>query len=308
MNQITLKARAKINLTLDVTGKRDDGYHDVKMVMQTINLYDLIVLKKMKNEGIKLETNLKWLCSEEKNLAYKAAKLMVEKFDIKQGIFIDLYKMIPVAAGLAGGSTDAAAVMVGIRKLFSLNISDEELMTLGKELGADVPYCIMRGTALAEGIGEILTELPNCPKCHVVLAKPNINVSTPYIYKQLDLVEIKKHPDLDKMIKAITDKDIKALAGNMYNVMEEVTAKEYPIIKELEEFMLERGALGAVMSGSGPTVFGIFDDFEKAKNVYYRLKLENKAKDIFLTTMFEKYDINKSDYREEERKCLKKRD
>lgn len=289
MNQIILKARAKVNLTLDVLNTRQDGYHDVKMIMQTVNLYDTVVLEKMKYDGIKFNINLKWLCSEEKNLAYKAADLIKKRYNINQGVSIDLHKRIPVAAGLAGGSSDAAAVLVGMRKIFELKISDNELMALGRELGADVPYCITRGTALAEGIGDVLTELPNCPQCYVVLAKPAVSVSTPHIYRALDLIEIDKRPDTDKVIEAIKNRDIKTIAENMYNVMETVTSSEYPVIKELEKFMLEKGALGAVMSGSGPTVFGIFDRLEKARKAYYRLKLDNMAKDVFLTTMFEKY-------------------
>lgn len=286
MNQIILKARAKINLTLDVLNKRDDGYHNIEMIMQTINLYDLILIKKIKRCEIKLVTNLKWLSCDNKNLAYRAVEIMKKNFDIKDGIFIELKKHIPVAAGLAGGSTDAAAVLVGMRILFGINVSTKELMSMGKELGADVPYCIMRGTALAEGIGDKLTRLPPCPKCYVVLAKPPISVSTPHIYNSIDTNIIDKRPNTKLVINAIKNNDLNTIAKNMYNVMETVTAKEYNVIYELKDFLLEKGALGAIMSGSGPTVFGLFNSNEKARQAYYRLKLDKNIKDAFLTSIF----------------------
>jgi 4-diphosphocytidyl-2-C-methyl-D-erythritol kinase len=286
MEQVVLKARAKINLTLDVLDKREDGYHDIEMIMQTVNLYDTVSIRKTFKDEIKLITNLKWLPSDDKNLAYKAADIIKQRYDIKTGVFIELRKKIPVAAGLAGGSSDAAAVLVGMRTLFKLNITTSELMAIGKELGADVPYCIMRKTALAQGIGDILTRLPSCPECHVVLAKPAVSVSTPYIYKMIDNNVIEVRPNTELVIQAIKDRDIHTIAKNMYNVMEKVTANEHPIIEQLKNILIERGALGAVMSGSGPTVFGLFDDEDKAKDAYYRLKVDSKAKDVFITTTY----------------------
>jgi len=286
MNHIILKARAKINLTLDVLGKRDDGYHDIEMIMQTVNLYDTVSIKKTYKDEIKLETNLKWLPSDDRNLAYKAAEIIKKNYGIKTGVFIELRKRIPVAAGLAGGSSDAAAVLVGMKILFELDITTTELMAMGKELGADVPYCIMRKTALAQGIGDKLTRLPSCPECYVVIAKPNVSISTAYIYKIIDNESIEVRPNTELMIQAIKDNDLVAIAKNMYNVMEKVTSKENPVIGELKQFLIEKGALGAVMSGSGPTVFGLFDDEAKAKDAYYRLKIYSQAKDVFLTTIY----------------------
>lgn len=286
MEHIVLKARAKINLTLDVLGKREDGYHDIEMIMQTVNLYDTVSIRKTLKDEIRLITNLRWLPSDDKNLAYKAADIIKQRYNIKTGVFIELKKKIPVAAGLAGGSSDAAAVLIGMRTLFKLNITTEDLMAIGKELGADVPYCIMRRTALAQGIGDKLTRLPNCPECYVVLAKPAVSVSTAHIYKSIDNNIIDVRPNTQLVIQAIKDKDIHTIAKNMYNVMEKVTASEHPIIEELKKILMERGALGAVMSGSGPTVFGIFDDQAKAKDAYYRLKVDSQAKDVFLTTTY----------------------
>lgn len=286
MNQIILKARAKINLTLDVLNKREDGYHDVEMIMQTINLYDTILIEKTKKERIKLVTNLKWLPCDNKNLAYKAATIMREKYKIKPGIFMELRKRIPVSAGLAGGSSDAASVLIGMRSLFGIRVSTSELMTIGKELGADVPYCIMRGTALAQGIGDKLTRLPFFPECYVVLVKPPVSISTQYIYDSLDTNTIKKRPNTQLVIEAIKNNNLSVIAENMYNVMETVTAKEHPVINDLKSFLIDKGALGAIMSGSGPTVFGLFDDKVKAKQAYYRLKVDKNIKDVFWTTIF----------------------
>ncbi|NLK22024.1 MAG: 4-(cytidine 5'-diphospho)-2-C-methyl-D-erythritol kinase [Epulopiscium sp.] len=286
MHQIELKARAKINLTLDVLGKRPDGYHDVEMIMQSINLYDHITIRKMRAPGIKLKTNLKWLPEDGKNLAYKAAQLMTETYSIKDGILIELQKRIPVAAGLAGGSSDAAAVFVGLNALFNLNIPKKELMGLGVRLGADIPYCILRGTALARGIGEKLTKLPPMPFCYLVIAKPSINVSTAYIYKNLKLNELSLRPDTKKVIEGIEKGDLNLIAKNLGNVLESVTIKEYPAIDRIKQTMVEYGALGALMSGSGPSVYGIFEEKKQAQAVSKELKLHNKAKDVFVTTIF----------------------
>lgn len=286
MNQVILKARAKINLTLDVLDKRQDGYHNIKMIMQTVNLYDTIYIKKIRAKEIRLSTNLKWLPTDNKNLAFEAADLIKKNYNISNGVFIEIKKRIPVAAGLAGGSSDAAAVLIGMKTLFNIRLSTKELMTMGKELGADVPYCIMRGTALAEGIGDVLTRLPKCPDFYVVLAKPPISISTQSIYKALDNEIIQKRPDTQTVIDAIKSGDKNKIAKNLYNVMEIVTAKKHPIIKEFENFLIQKGALGVVMSGSGPTVFGLFNDKELARKAYYRLKVDKNVKDAFLTTIF----------------------
>lgn len=282
MEEIKLKARAKINLGLDVVRKREDGYHEVRMIMQTINLYDKITLKLQKDEGIRVKTNLSYLPVNEDNLVYKAAKLLMDEFQIRQGVFIELNKYIPVAAGMAGGSSDAAAVMVGVNRLFGLGLTKKELMVRAVKIGADVPYCVMRGTALAEGIGEKLTPLPAMPKCHILIAKPRVYVSTKFVYGNLRANELKCHPDIDGQIEALKDGDIKRLAALMGNVLETVTIPEYPVIDAIKKTMLENGALNAMMSGSGPTVFGLFEKEEAARNAYRILQAGEEAKQIYL--------------------------
>ena len=255
-----LKALAKINLGLDVLGRREDGYHNVRMVMQTIYLYDNITIRRTKESGITLESNLYFLPNDEGNIAYKAAKLLMDEFQIQDGVHITLDKHIPVAAGLAGGSANAAAVLVGMNRMFSLGLSEEELMERGVNLGADVPYCVMRGTVLAEGIGEELTRLSALPKCYILIAKPGISVSTRTVYEKLDALSITEHPDIDGVIKGLENQDLKAIASSMGNVLEQVTVDAYPIIEKIKDVMKEQGALNAMMSGSGPTVFGVFED------------------------------------------------
>lgn len=282
MEEIKLKARAKINLGLDVVRKREDGYHEVRMIMQTINLYDKIMLKLQKEEGIQVRTNLSYLPANEDNLVYKAAKLLMDEFQIRQGVFIDLNKYIPVAAGMAGGSSDAAAVMVGVNRMFGLGLTKKELMVRAVKIGADVPYCVMRGTALAEGIGEKLTPLPAMPKCHILIAKPRVYVSTKFVYGNLRVNELESHPDIDGQIEALKDGDIKRLAARMGNVLETVTIPEYPVIDKIKKIMLDNGALNAMMSGSGPTVFGLFEREEAARNAYRILQAGEEAKQIYL--------------------------
>ena len=211
MDEISLKALAKINLGLDVLGKREDGYHEVRMIMQTIHLYDRVEIKKTKSPHIHVETNLFYLPSDENNLVYKAAKLMKTEFKIKEGVRITLQKFIPVAAGMAGGSSDAAAVLVGMNRMFNLGLKQSRLMELGLKLGADVPFCVMRGTALAEGIGEKLTALPPMPKCPILIAKPAISVSTKHVYEQLRLTEMTEHPRIDLLIENLKKKNLKGL-------------------------------------------------------------------------------------------------
>lgn len=284
-NTLTLKALAKINLGLDVIGKRDNGYHDVRMVMQTIYLYDNVTLTKTQESGIQLETNLSYLPLDENNIAYKAAKILIDEFDIKEGVSIQLDKHIPVAAGMAGGSSNAAAVLVGMNRLFRLGLSQKELMERGVSLGADVPYCVMRGTALAEGIGEILSPLPPLPKCYVLIAKPSISVSTKMVYEALDAKEIVQHPDIDGVLEGLEHQDIRKVATSMGNVLEGVTIEKYPIIEKIKDAMKESGALNAMMSGSGPTVFGIFEDRKVAKEAQRKLKTMNIAKQVYLANV-----------------------
>lgn len=281
-----VRAMAKINLGLDVTKKRADGYHEVRMVMQTIRMYDQLDIEISPTPGIRMETNLSYLPVNENNLVCKAAKLLMDEFDVKKGLDIKLKKVIPVAAGMAGGSSDAAAAMVGVNKIFKLGLSRQELMNRAVAVGADVPYCIMRGTALAEGIGEQLMILPDAPKCYVLIGKPGISVSTKFVYGNLKVDEIKEHPDIDKIISAIKENDFYEMASNMGNVLEEVTIPAYPVIQQIKQVMIDAGAINALMSGSGPTVFGLFDDEEKAIAASVTLKKGRLARQVFLTTFF----------------------
>ncbi len=282
---VTLKALAKINLGLDVLGRRENGYHDVRMVMQTIYLYDNVTVQKTEEAGIHLECNLFYLPVDETNIAYKAAKLLMDEFDIKEGVRIVLDKHIPVAAGLAGGSANAAAVLVGMNRLFSLGLSQKQLMERGVSLGADVPYCVMRGTVLAEGIGEILTPLPPLPKCYVLIAKPGISVSTKTVYEKLDSQEISEHPDIDGILEGLDKQDIYKVAASMGNVLETVTIGDYPIIEDIKDVMKQDGALNAMMSGSGPTVFGIFDDKSKARKAQEHIRTLQIAKQVYIANV-----------------------
>lgn len=272
MDKMRLKALGKINLGLDVLGRRENGYHDVRMVMQTVYLYDQICIEKMKEPGIEIKTNLYYLPVNENNLVYKAAKLLMEEFGIEEGVKIDLEKHIPVAAGMAGGSSDAAAVLFGVNRMFDLGLSREGLMERGVAIGADVPYCVMRGTVLAEGIGEMLTPLPPMPRCAVLLAKPPVAVSTKLVYEKLDSREIVMHPNIDGIIDGLKSGSLSQVASHMGNVLEDVTVSEYPVIEKIKNAMKEEGAMNAMMSGSGPTVFGLFDDKRKARVAMQKIK------------------------------------
>lgn len=289
MERLELKAMGKINLGLDILGKRENGYHDVRMIMQTVYLYDQILLEKKEDTGIEMEANLFFLPTDENNLAYRAAKLLTEEFGIKQGVRIALDKKIPVSAGMAGGSADAAAVLFGMNRLFGLGLTQEDLKDRGVKLGADVPYCIMRGTYLAEGIGEVLTELPQCPRCHVLLAKPPVNVSTKTVYERFDRLDPhaarRSRPETDGMIEGLERQDLRQICACMGNVLEQVTIPEYPVIEEIKNVMKSGGALNALMSGSGPTVFGIFEDKHRAKETLARIKELKLAKQAYVTTM-----------------------
>lgn len=287
MKEIRLKARAKINLTLDVTGKRQDGYHTLKMLMQTVKLYDGVYLKKIEKPVIKMKTNLEWLPVDEKNLAYRAAQLLRDACDIKEGVFIQLEKRIPVAAGLAGGSADCAAVLFGMNRLFSLGLSQKELMGFALQLGTDIPYCLMRGTVLAEGVGEVLTPVtPPCPPFHVVLAKLPVGVSTAFVYQNLTLSGETEHPNTEQMLECIKNQDIGGIGKNLSNVLETVTIALHPKIQKIKEDLMEMGAEGALMSGSGPTVFGIFRNKEQAKKAARFLRRRYRIKDVFVTEIY----------------------
>lgn len=285
-NDISLKALAKINLGLDVVRRREDGYHEVRMIMQTIQLYDRLDIKRTQEPGIQIQTNLSFLPVNENNLIYKAAKLLMDEFSITDGVSVKLDKRIPVAAGMAGGSTDAAAMLIGVNRLFSLGLTKKQLMERGVQIGADVPYCIMRGTALAEGIGEALSPLPPMVKCPVLIAKPSISVSTKFVYQNLKLDDTTIHPDIDRLIDDIKAKNLHDIAAHMGNVLETVTIPNYPVIDEIKKHMLSNGAVGAMMSGSGPTVFGLFDDEDTAKKAYKAMRSSHLARQVYLTSVY----------------------
>lgn len=291
IKHLGLKAYGKINLGLDVLRRRENGYHDVRMIMQTVGIFDQIDLIRNEQPGIQVETNLHYLPTNENNLAYQAAKLLMDEFQIKEGVTIKLKKYIPIAAGMAGGSSNAAAVLFGVNKMFQLGLSMQDLMERGVKIGADVPYCIMRGTALSEGIGEILTPLPAVPQCHVLIAKPAISVSTKFVYENLNANSLRpeQHPDIDAIIEGINEQDIHKIADNLGNVLETVTIKEHPVIQEIKDQMIADGAIGSLMSGSGPTVFGLFTDPQVAQNAYENLRFgsaSHLAKQVYLTNFY----------------------
>ena len=291
IKHLSLKAYGKINLGLDVLRRREDGYHDVRMIMQTVGIFDRVDLIWKEEPGIQVETNLYYLPTNENNLVYKAAKLLMDEFQVQEGLLIRLRKFIPVAAGMAGGSSDAAAVLFGVNKMFRLGLTTEELMQRGVKIGADVPYCILRGTALSEGIGEVLTSLPPVPQCQVLVAKPGINVSTKFVYENLHANDLRpeQHPDIDGMIRAIKAQDLQGIADKLGNVLETVTVKEYPVIQKIKDKMLEFGAVGSLMSGSGPTVFGLFTNPKAAQEAYEELRYGESAglaKQVYLTNFY----------------------
>lgn len=260
MERICLKARAKINIALDVTAKREDGYHEMRMIMQSLAFHDRLSIKKVNKQNyLKLITNLAWLPTDERNLVYRAARYLLDMFDVSGGVFIELEKNIPVSAGLAGGSSDCAAVLIGLRNLLKLPLSNDELMEIGKRFGADVPFCMMRGTVLAEGIGERLTSLPPMPQTYVLLVKPSFSVSTRDVFKRFKLENVTEHPDIEKIIYHIVKGNIRGVCEEMCNVLETVTAVKYPIINQIKTVMRDNGAIGCLMSGSGPSVFGFFE-------------------------------------------------
>ena len=286
MDEIKLKALAKINLGLDVVRRREDGYHEVRMVMQTIHLYDQLLIQKSETPGIQIHSNLSFLPVNENNLVYKAGKLLMDEFDIHTGVSVELNKRIPVAAGMAGGSTDAAAMLYGMNQLFGLKLKRKDLMERGVQIGADVPYCIMRGTALAEGIGEKLSSLPPMVKCPVLIAKPAVSVSTKFVYQNLKLNEQTPHPDIDALITDIRNSDLDNICADMGNVLETVTIPNYPVIAQIKEQMLKSGAKASMMSGSGPTGFGLFGDEETARRARAEMKASGLAKQVYLTSIY----------------------
>ncbi len=283
MEKIELKAYGKINLGLDVIRKRPDGYHDLDMIMQMVDVYDDIVITKNKTGKIEVKTDTAVLSNGKDNLAYMAAKMLMDEFKIKDGVNIYINKRIPIAGGMAGGSSDCATTLMGINQLFELGLSKEELMERGVKLGADVPYCVLGGTAIARGIGEVLTPLSAPADCHVIIAKPPVSVSTAYVYGHIKPLKITKRPDIEAMAQSIKDGDLKKMASLIYNVMEDVTVGEYPIISEIKQVMLDNGALNSIMSGSGPTVFGLFDDKEKAQQCVKTLEEKGLTQQLYLT-------------------------
>ena len=274
------KAYGKVNITLDVVGKREDGYHLLKMIMQNIDIYDVITIEKIES-GIEITCNKPYVPTDERNLAYKAAKLFKDTFNITSGVSINIKKNIPVAAGLAGGSTDCAAVLKIMNKLFQVNANNEKLMELGVKLGADVPYCINGGTALCEGIGEVLTPLKPFKNHIIVLVKPPFGVSTKEVYKNFDLGRVKNHPETDKVITYMNEDNLYEVAKNMKNLLENVTLKKHKVISSIKSEMESLGAIKSMMSGSGPTVFAFFDDMMKAQRCYDEMK--KKYNDTFIT-------------------------
>jgi 4-diphosphocytidyl-2-C-methyl-D-erythritol kinase len=281
-NIIIRKAYAKINLGLDVVRRLPNGYHEVRMIMQNVDIYDVLTFAKAE-EGILLQVDNQEVPADGNNLICKAAKLLLETAGIQGGVRITLEKNIPIAAGMAGGSTDAAAAFLGINELYEIGYDIEQLKALGVKIGADVPYCIQGGTALAEGIGEVLSELPAPPACHLLVAKPDINVSTKFVYENLRANELEYHPDIDGMIEALDSGDLKGITDRLGNVLETVTVPAYPIIQEIKDVMLAAGAENALMSGSGPTVFGIFTDKDQADAAAGAIRQAALAKQVFVT-------------------------
>ncbi|MBP3217325.1 MAG: 4-(cytidine 5'-diphospho)-2-C-methyl-D-erythritol kinase [Lachnospiraceae bacterium] len=273
---ISREAYGKINLGLDVLGRREDGYHLVRMIMQTVSVADTLTFERTDEEGVLLKTDSEEIPDGKDNLVCRAAQIMQEAYALPGGVKITLTKRIPVAAGMAGGSTDAAAVFLGLRDLYGLDASDEALQKLALPLGADIPYCILGGTRLAENIGEKLTALPPAPACPLVIVKPDLFVSTGWVYKKLDSTDVQTKPDIDGLIQAIREQDVKKMALQCANVLEEVTAPEYPVITELEQLLMEAGALNARMTGSGPTVFALFDDTELRDEALLKLRAHER--------------------------------
>ena len=286
MDKIELKAYGKINIGLDVIRKREDGYHDLDMIMQTVGVYDDVIISRedgTQTYEIEVSTDADILPNDKGNLAFMAAKVLMEAYDIKAKVKIHINKRIPIAGGMAGGSADCATVLRGVNQLFQLELTDEQLQEYGVKLGADVPYCIVGGTKRAQGIGEILTDLPTPPKCYVIIAKPDAFVSTKFVYSHISPAQIENHPDIDGIIESIKAGDLYGMCEKIANVMEDVTIPEYPIIQKVKDILKSNGAVNALMSGSGPTVFGIYDDKEKAKQSMDALSGKEFVSRLYLT-------------------------
>lgn len=281
--KLELQAYGKINLGLDVLRKREDGYHEVKMIMQTVKLHDTLFFESVEEDVIILSTNADGLPVNEDNLIYRACQMLKTEYKITDGIRIFLDKQLPVAAGMAGGSADAAAALIGMNRIFDIGLSKDKLMEYGVNLGADVPYCIMQGTALSEGIGEKLTAVSPMPECVLLLAKPPIDVSTKMVYENLHANELSRHPDIDGIIEALSHQDLQGITDRMENVLETVTVTRYPVISEIKNCMTEMGAMQSLMSGSGPTVFGIFIEKETAEKAAEEIRNRKLADEIFVT-------------------------
>lgn len=283
MDSLQIKAYAKINLGLDVLRRRPDGYHEVKMVMQTVGIHDDLEFTKLSEDRIVISTDKEELPADESNLVYKAAKRMKEAYGLSEGISVKLTKRIPIAAGMAGGSADAAATIHAVDALFGLGLTLEEKQAFGVKLGADIPYCLMGGTALSEGIGEILTALPDMPQAVLVIAKPDLDVSTKFVYENLHADRLEEHPDIDGMVQSIRQGDMRGVTDRMGNVLETVTCRHYPVIEKMKDILKENAADNALMSGSGPTVFGVFSDEEKARQAHRAMEESGLARQLFLT-------------------------
>lgn len=288
---IRQKAYAKVNIGLDVLRRRPDGYHELKMIMQTVDIFDDLTFEREREPGIRLRIEGADLPADENNLVYRAAALMMEERQIKEGVAITVTKRIPIAAGMAGGSADAAAAMRGLNALFEMGYATEALRELGVRLGADIPYCITGGTMLSEGIGEVLTPLPAPPECYLVVAKPDMDVSTAFVYQNLRADSLPFHPDIDGMVKALAAGDLGGITDRMGNVLETVTVPAYPVIDRIKTRMRELGAENALMSGSGPTVFGIYKEQETAKKAAAIIREEKLAGDVFATRFCEGVNV-----------------
>ncbi len=288
---ITMKAYAKINLGLDVIRRREDGYHELDMIMQTVGMYDVLTFTKSAKPGIRLQSENRMIPTDERNLVYKAAAWLFSEYSLAGGLEIALKKRIPVAAGMAGGSSDCAATIKALNCLYGLNLTKEEMEKIGVKFGADVPYCIMGGTVRAEGIGERLTPLADTPRCHVLLVKPPVRVSTKMVYENLNANALTRHPDISGIAAAIENGDLKAMAERLENVLETVTVKEFPVIQAIKQRLEETGAIRALMSGSGPTVYGIFTDGRKARQACELLRQEMQRNLVFLTTVIDRKRI-----------------
>ena len=280
-----MQAHAKINLTLDVLYKRTDGFHQVEMIMQAIELADILHFEDQNSSDITITSNMVHLPCDHRNLAYQAVTLLRNACQVKSGVHIYIEKNIPMSAGLAGGSTDAAGVLLGLNRLWKLGLSLNELEVLGARLGSDVPFCVRGGTALATGRGELVETLSPLPLCYVVLAKPRMGVSTAWVYGKYRDNGFVNHPETSKVRLALDQGDLLAVTSRLSNVLESVTGSEYPQIAQLKKRMIEYGAMASLMSGSGPTVFGLVQDKDKAQYIADQLRSQSDVEVIITQTV-----------------------